>query len=122
MVPKSAVLTCVLGQARPDADLQGLTGRFQHSHVPLALDELDLPGAPPTQETPALLLQLQLQPERYTTQTNSLISPITVNRGLVILVRLTVLVKHGVPLKSFFTTSLALSRLYTVSASQIHNI
>lgn len=58
------ILTCVLGQPGSNADLQRLTGGLCDSHVPLALDKHHLPGAASTQETPVLLLQLQLQSER----------------------------------------------------------
>lgn len=60
---ETPTLTGVFGEARSDADLQGLAGRPQHRHVSLTLDEQDLAGAAPAQEAPVLLFQLHLQSE-----------------------------------------------------------
>lgn len=59
------LLTRVLRQSGPDADLQRFARRLQHRHISLTLIELDLARTSPTQEAPVLLLQLQLQSEQH---------------------------------------------------------
>lgn len=64
----SITLTCVLGESRADADLQGFAGRLQHRHVSLTLDKHNLPRAAAAEETPVLFFQFHLQSRNVTAQ------------------------------------------------------